>query len=130
MPTNPSYKPVGYTSVAPYLIVSNGAAALEFVRDVFGATELQHYAAPEGRILHAEVRIDDTVVMLADGTQDWPPAPCHVHVYVPDVDATFASALRHGATAVQAPMKRDDPDKRGGFKDPWGTTWWIGTRVG
>ena len=79
--------------------------------------------------MHAEVRIDDTVVMLADSTSDWPPVPSYVHVYVPNVDATYAKALAAGATSVQEPTKKDDEDKRGGVKDVGGTTWWIATRV-
>jgi uncharacterized glyoxalase superfamily protein PhnB len=67
--------------------------------------------------MHAEVRIDDTVVMLADGALAWPPITSHVHIYVPDVDATYKCALEAGATSVQAPVKKDDPDKRGGVKD-------------
>ena len=74
--------------------------------------------------MHAEVRIDDTVVMLADGGEGWPPVPSHVHIYVPEVDAVEA-----GATPVQEPVKKDDDDKRGGVRDAGGTTWWIATKV-
>ena len=73
---------------------------------------------------------DDTVVMLADGNDRWPPVPAHVHVYVPDVDATYKRALAAGAASVQEPIKKEDEDKRGGVKDAGGTTWWIATRVG
>lgn len=57
------------------------------------------------------------------------PIPVNVHVYVPDVDATYARALAAGAESVQEPVKKDDPDKRGGVKDLGGTTWWIATKV-
>ena len=80
--------------------------------------------------MHAEVRVDDTVVMLADSTPNWPAIPAHVHVYVPDVDATYRRALAAGATSVQEPTKGNDEDKRGGVCDAGGTTWWIATRVG
>jgi uncharacterized glyoxalase superfamily protein PhnB len=80
-------------------------------------------------IMHAEVRIDDTVVMLGDSAPEWPPVASHVHVYVPDVDATYRRALAAGATSVQAPIKKDDADKRGGVKDAGGTTWWIATKA-
>lgn len=79
--------------------------------------------------MHAEVRIDDTVVMIADGVDGWPPVPSHVHVYVRDVDATYRRALEAGAKSVQEPVKKEDPDKRGGVKDAGGTTWWIGTKI-
>lgn len=80
--------------------------------------------------MHAEVRIDDSVVMLADGNADWPPVPSYVHVYVPDVDATYRRALEAGPTSVQEPVQKDDEDRRGGVRDAGGTTWWIVTRVG
>jgi len=58
-----------------------------------------------------------------------PPVPSHVHVYVIDVDATYTRALAAGATSVQEPAKKQDPDKRGGVKDAGATTWWIATKV-
>ena len=124
-----SYKPDGYPSVSPYLIVDGANATIEFLRRVFAAVEIRRFADPAGKIMHAEVRIDDTVVMIADGVEGWPPVPSHVHVYVPDVDATYGRALEAGATSVQEPVKKDDEDKRGGVKDSGGTTWWIATKV-
>ena len=124
-----SYKPDGYTTVSPYLIVDGASATIDFLRNVFAAVELRRYPDSPGKVMHAEVRIDDTIVMIADGADGWPPAPSHVHVYVPDVDATYRRALEAGATSVQAPVKKADADKRGGVKDPGGTTWWIATKV-
>ncbi len=123
------YKPQGYTSVAPYLLVADAAATIAFLQQVFDAAEIQRIPADNGRLRHAEVRIDDTVVMLADTTADWAVAPSHVHIYVPDVDATYQRALAAGAESVQAPTKKDDADKRGGVRDASGTTWWIASRV-
>jgi uncharacterized glyoxalase superfamily protein PhnB len=124
------YKPEGYTSVTPYLIVDGAAGTIDFLVRAFDAVELRRFPAPGGGVLHAEVRIDDTVVMLADATASWPPVPTHVHVYVPDVDVSYRRALAAGATAVQEPVQKDDPDKRGGVQDAGGTTWWIATMVG
>lgn len=123
------YKPEGYTSVSPYLIVDGAGGTIDFLVKAFGAVELRRIPAPQGGIMHAEVRIDDTVVMLTDGAPGWPPIPCHVHVYVADVDATYRRALDAGGTSVQEPVKKDDADKRGGVKDAGGTTWWIATMV-
>jgi len=123
------YKPNGHTSVAPYLILDGASGTIDFLTRVFGAVVLRRFPDPSGRLMHAEVRIDDTVVMLADSAKDWPPVASHVHVYVPDVDATYRRALEAGATSVQEPVKKDDADKRGGVKDAGGTTWWIATKV-
>jgi uncharacterized glyoxalase superfamily protein PhnB len=124
-----NYKPAGYTSVSPYLIVGDASATIDFLARAFDAVELRRFPAPDGRLMHAEVRIDDTVVMLADATDDWPALAAHVHVYVRDVDAAYRRALEAGATSVQEPVKKDDADKRGGVKDSGGTTWWIATKV-
>jgi uncharacterized glyoxalase superfamily protein PhnB len=124
-----SYKPETYTSVAPYLIVDGASRTIDFLARAFDAVELRRFPDAEGRLRHAEVRIDDTVVMLADGVEGWPPVPSYVHVYVRDVDATYRRALDAGATSVQEPVKKDDADKRGGVKDAGGTTWWIATKV-
>jgi PhnB protein len=125
-----THKPDGYTTVAPYLIVAGAGGTIDFLKQVFGAQELRRFATEDGGIMHAEVRIDDTVVMVADGVEGWPPMASHVHVYVPDVDDTYRRAVAAGAESVQEPVKKDDEDKRGGVKDAGGTTWWIATRVG
>jgi len=125
-----SYKPDNYNTVSPYLIVNGAAATIDFLKQVFGATELRRFADESGKVMHAEVRIDDTVVMLADpAPPDWPPIASFVHVYVRDVDETYRDALEAGAISVQEPVKKQDEDKRGGVKDAGGTTWWIATKV-
>ena len=128
-PNKPAYKPEGYTSVAPYLIVDGADQTIDFLVKAFGAVELRRFPSPDGGVMHAEVRIDDTVVMLGDGGPGFPPRPTDVHVYVPDVDATYQRALDAGATSVRPPEQKGDDDKRGGVKDPGGTTWWIGTMM-
>lgn len=126
----PEYKPRDYNTVSPYLIVDGAAATIDFLKTVFGAVELRRFPGESGRLMHAEVRIDDTVIMLADpAPPEWPSNPSHVHVYVQDVDATYRNALAAGATSVQEPVKKQDEDKRGGVKDAGGTTWWIATKV-
>ena len=125
-----AHKPAGYSTVSPYLIVSGASATIDFLARVFGGTELRRLPVEDGWVMHAEVRIDDTVIMLADAVPDWPPIGAHVHIYVPDVDDTYRRALEAGATSVQEPVQKDDEDKRGGVKDDGGTTWWISTPVG
>ncbi|MGI8510106.1 MAG: VOC family protein [Gemmatimonadaceae bacterium] len=125
-----SYKPQGYNSASPYLMVDGADRTIDFLTRVFGATELRRFSHPDGKVMHAEVRIDDTVVMLTDGAPpDYPATASHVHVYVSNVDDTYRRALGTGATSVQEPIQKGDDDKRGGFTDAGGTTWWIATKV-
>lgn len=124
------YKPHGYTSAAPYLIVDGAKATLDFLVRVFDAEPLRQIRGEGGRLRHAEARIGDTVVMLSDPAEGWPVVRAHVHVYVPDVDETYTRAIAAGAEPVQVPTQKDDADKRGGIRDAGGTTWWIATQVG
>lgn len=125
-----STKPEGYSTVSPYLIAIGAQQVIDFLKKAFGARELRRYEMPDGSIMHAEVRIDDTVVMIGDAGKDWPAVPSHLHVYVDDVDEAYQRALRAGGVSVQPPERKgDDPDRRGGVKDPAGNTWWIATQV-
>lgn len=124
-----TFKPEGYCSVSPYLIVEGAAGTVQFLTDSLDA-ELIRQFEDGARIRHAEVRIDDSVVMLADGVDGWPPVAAHVHVYVPDVDAALQRAVSTGAEIVQEPSQKEDEDRRCGVKDAGGTTWWLATRVG
>jgi len=126
---NTSYKPENYSTVSPYLIVEGATSTIEFLVNVFDAINLRQIPDSNGKIMHAEVQIDDTVIMMADGTEGWPPIHSHVHIYVKNVDDTYNRALKAGATSVQEPIKREDENKRGAVKDVGGTTWWISTKV-
>jgi PhnB protein len=125
-----SFKPDGYSTVSPYLIADGAQKVIDFLKQTFGATELRRHDAPDGSIGHAEVRVGDTVVMVADALKDWPAVPSHIHVYVEDVDATFDRGIGAGGVSVQRPEQKGDPDRRGGVKDPTGNTWWVATQVG
>jgi PhnB protein len=123
-------KPSGYSTVSPYLIASGAQAVIDFLKQTFGAEPLRRYDLPDGSIMHAEVRIGDTVVMIGEAGENWPAVPAHLHVYVEDVDATYRRALEAGGVSVQRPERKGgDDDRRGGVKDPAGNTWWIATQV-
>ena len=125
-----TWKPNGYNSASPYLVVADAQATLTFLVAAFGAERLRCIRRPDGKIMHAEARIDDTVIMLSDPTDGWPTIQSHVHIYVPDVDASYRRAVDAGAAPVMPPVRKDDEDKRGGVKDAGGTTWWLATQVG
>ncbi|MEL7099166.1 MAG: VOC family protein [Pseudomonadota bacterium] len=115
-------KPDGYTTLSPYLIVRDAAATLAFGAAVFGAQTLQVIRRADGSVEHAEMRLDDTVVMMGEVAQA---GDAHVHVYVADANAVFAKALAGGGSTVQPLMRKGDRAYRGGVSDGNGTTWWI-----
>ncbi len=108
-----SHKPEDYSTVSPYLVVDGAAATIDFLTEVFDAVELRRFPDEDGRLMHAEVRIDDTVVMLADSVEEWPPFPSHVHVYVRDVDATYRRALEAGVGPGAGPEGGRGPARGG-----------------
>jgi uncharacterized glyoxalase superfamily protein PhnB len=124
-----SYKPHNYNSVSPYLIVDGASVTIDFLKAAFGAVELRRFPDAAGKVMHAEVRLDDTVIMLTGAAEGWPAIPAHVHIYTPDVDATYQRAMAAGASSIQEPVQKEDEDKRGGVQDASGTTWWIATKV-
>jgi PhnB protein len=126
-----SWKPEGYSTVSVYIVSDGAQRVIDFLKKTFDATDLRRFDGPDGKIMHAEVRIGDTVVMIADAAGPYPAFPVWLHVYVPDADATYKKALEAGGISVQVPVRKEgDPDKRGGFKDPGGNTWWVSTQAG
>jgi uncharacterized glyoxalase superfamily protein PhnB len=123
------HKPAGRNAVSPYLLVADARAMLAFLAATFGAQELYRKAREDGSIMHAEVRIDDSLLMLGErpGHAD---APCgSTHVYVPDVDACYAAGLAAGARSVSPPADQPYGDRTAGLRDPEGNLWWIGTHL-
>ena len=120
--------PEGYSTISPYMLVDGAQKVIDFAKSVFDATELRLFRGPNGEIKHAEIKIGNSVVMLADSIEGWPAVPSWVHVYVDDVDATYRKGLAAGGVSAQEPREKEgDPDRRGGLQDPAGNTWWIST---
>lgn len=127
---NKEFKPENYNSASPYFIVTGAQKFIDLLKDIFDAKELRRYDRPDGTIMHAEIRIDDSVLMLGDSSDKFPPVPLVMHVYVPDVDETFKRAIGKGCEPVEQPKVRDgDPDKRATFKDFAGNMWSVGTQL-
>ena len=110
-------RPDGYHAVTPYLVVDGAASLIDFLAEVFDAREAERLAAPGGRIGHAEMRIGDSVVMLAEPHGEREPLRMMLHIYVDDADAVYQRALVAGATSVQAPADQFYGDRSGGVKD-------------
>lgn len=121
-----SYIPAGNNYVMPYLIVNNATAFIDFLQTVFDATERSRHLQDSSGIMHAEVLIGDSVIMLADATEKYPPSPAGMFVYVPDADLTYKKALENGSLSVLE-MNDQPYGRTGGVKDPFGNTWWITT---
>ncbi len=125
------FKPAGYNSASPYLIVAKADATIDFLKEVFSAEPLRRIPREDGSVMHAEVRVDDSVIMLGEAMEGWPAQTAHIHLYVPDVDETYQKMLAAGGESIMEPMQKSpDDDKRGGVKDPNGISWWIGTQIG
>lgn len=124
-----SHKPAAHNAVSPYLLVSNVARMLAFLQTTFDAVELYKQALPDGTVKHAEVRIDDSVVMMGERPDGRDPVHCSTHVYVPDVDAAYQRALAAGATLISEPKDQPYGDRSSGVRDNEGNIWWIGTHL-
>jgi uncharacterized glyoxalase superfamily protein PhnB len=125
-----AFKPSGYNSVSPYLVVDGAQRMIDLVKKIFDAKELRRYDVPGGKIMHSEVQIDDSVVMIADSTDEWPQNQSLLHVYVREVNNVFDKAIAAGCQAVEEPKEREgDPDRRGTFKDFAGNFWSVSTQL-
>jgi PhnB protein len=127
--------PTGYHTVTPYLIVRNAAAALDFYKKAFGAVELMRFPGPGGKLMHAEMKIGDSPMMLADempeeghvGPQTLGGAAVSLMLYVENVDARFAQAIAAGATVKRAVADQFYGDRTGTLADPFGHVWSLAT---
>ena len=131
---NVNYVPEGRNSVTPYLIVKNAAKAIDYYKNVFGATELMRMGGPDGKVGHAELRIGDSVIMLADenvamgnrSAESIGASPVSLYVYLPDVDKTVEKAIAGGAKNLKPVEDQFYGDRSGFLRDPFGHLWGIG----
>ena len=127
--------PEGYHTVTPYLIINGAADAIEFYKKAFGATELFRFPAPDGKVGHAEIKVGDSPIMLADEYADMgykgPKAlggsPVSLMIYVDEVDTVFNRAVDAGATVKEAVADKFYGDRTGTVVDPFGHVWHIAT---
>ena len=132
-----SSTPAGYHSVTPSLIVRDAPKAIAFYQRAFGAENLGAMAGPDGRVMHAEIRIGDSIVMLSDEFPEFGVksprtlggTPVTIHLYVEDVDDTFRRALDAGAKELRAVEDKFYGDRGGEFEDPFGHRWSVASHV-
>jgi PhnB protein len=127
--------PEGYHTVTPYLIIDGASAALDFYKKAFGATEIMRMAHPDGKIGHAEIKVGDSPIMLADehpqmgyrGPRTLGGTPVSLCLYVDDVDSMARTAVAAGAKVVREVQDQFYGDRSGTFEDPYGHVWTIST---
>ena len=118
-----------YRTVTPYLVVPDADAELAFLKAAFGATEANCQRRPDNTVMHAEVKIGDSLVMLGQAGGPWKPRSAALYLWVENVDATYARALQAGATSESEPEDRPYGHRNAGVVDPNDVTWWIGAPV-
>ena len=129
--------PEGYRSVTPYLIVKGAVRAIDFYKQAFGATEIMRFPGPNNTIVHAEIKIGDSVVMLSDSPvggefrdpQALGGSPIGLMIYVPEVDKTFKNAVSLGAKESRPVVDQFYGDRSGTLVDPFGHVWTVATHV-
>jgi PhnB protein len=131
------FQPKGYNTITPYLIVDNAKKALEFYKKAFGAKEVMKMDMPNGKIAHAELKIGDSKIMLADECHEMGAkspktvggSPMSIHLYVKNVDATLKAAVSAGATILREVQDMFYGDRSGGLQDPSGHQWYVATHI-
>ncbi|MBA3829462.1 MAG: VOC family protein [Taibaiella sp.] len=116
--------PEGYQSVIPYLIVKDASSFISFTKEVFDAEEINRHMRDEQIIMHAELRVYDSIIMLAEATDTYSIQNSGMFIYVPDADEAYHKGIRAGATPI-TPMSDQNYGRTGGIKDPFGNTWWV-----
>jgi PhnB protein len=122
-----NYMREGFHTITPYLLVGGAAKFIDFMKQAFGAEEKGRVALPNGKIMHAEVKVGDSMIELSDGNEQYGPTPVALHYYVEDADATYARAIEAGAISTHAPVDQPYGDREAGVKDPFGNSWFIAT---
>jgi len=115
---------LNYNTVMPYLVLQNAAGFIIFMQAVFSASETTKIYRDDDTIMHAQIMVDDSVIMLADSTKQFPAQPAGMFIYVDDADETYYKAIEKGATSIMEPADQSY-GRSCGVKDPFGNTWWI-----
>lgn len=116
--------PDNYQPIMPYLILKNAAGFIDFTKEVLGATEQLKTMRDEKTIMHAEVNIQGSTIMIAESTDDYSPQNAGLFVYVDNCDLAYQKALERGAESIMPPADQSY-GRSAGIKDPFGNTWWI-----
>jgi PhnB protein len=123
------YKSDRYSDVTPYLIAADAAGVIEFLKATFGSTEVEMMKGDAGQIMHAEIRVGDSIIMLSQASQQFPAMPVMLYVYVKDCDAAYKKAIAAGGISTREPANQFYGDRSCAVKDHSGNLWCIATHV-
>ena len=126
-----SVKPIseGFHTVTPYLFVKDAPQLIRFILEALGGMEVYRKERPDGAVMHAEMRIGDSMVMLGEAPEEFGPMPSSIYLYVTDADAAYEQALQGGGISIFPIMTLPSGERYGGVQDPCGNIWWIATHV-
>lgn len=127
MAVNPT--PNGYHTITPYLVVENVSGLIEFTKQALGAEEIERLHRDDGGIIHAEVRVGDSVIMMGEAKDATQTKPAFLYVYLKDADAAYQKALEAGAVSLQEPQDQFYGDRTAVVKDEFGNQWEFAARI-
>jgi uncharacterized glyoxalase superfamily protein PhnB len=121
--------PDGYHTVNTYLVVENAAGLIEFIKKAFNGNEVFNMKHPDGKIMHAAIKIGDSTIMISEVMDNMEPQTAMVYLYVEDVDTLYKQALAAKGEAIREPRDEFYGDRAGAVKDAFGNTWWIAKHI-
>lgn len=122
--------PDGYRTVTPYLFVEGVTVLAEFLTSAFGAEEKCRLGRPNGAVMHMEMRVGDSMIMMGEPNEEFGAMPSSIYLYVEDCDAVYDRAIKAGGVSVMPVTDMHHAGERyGGVKDPTGNIWWIATHI-
>ena len=124
------FKPAGFPALTTYLSITGCDEFIAFLKAAFGANKEAVYRDQDGRVMHAHIYIDDTILEFSEARPEYPAMPASFHLYVPDVDAVHQQAVKAGGTATAEPVDQVYGERSSAVRDAWGNNWYIATYTG
>jgi PhnB protein len=121
--------PDGFHTITSYFIINNGIRFINFLKEAFNAKEIHRTTTPAGRIMHAQLKIGDSFIMMGESTEEWKPMPCTIYMYISEVDVIYKQAIKAGAKTLREPVNEFYGDRICGVEDPLGNQWWIASHI-
>ena len=121
--------PEGFHSVTPYLVTKGIPKIIDFLKSAFDAIELERFADGTGRVMHAMVKIGDSIIMMGETMDGFPAVETSLYLYVPDTDSIYRKAIQAGGISLMEPADQFYGDRNAGVQDSAGNKWWIATHI-